>query len=94
MEKEHHNILSYRTTFLVFLCLITLLFVSVGTTKVDLGIYTVVAALVISAIQASLVLGVYMHLQFSNRMFTIMVLFVLLLFITVVAVTFLDYLYR
>lgn len=94
MEKEHTKITNYSTYIMVFLALVCLLFVSIGATKIDLGIYSVVAALIISAIQAALVLSVYMHLRLNNKMFALMVTFVIALFGAVLVITFLDYLYR
>jgi cytochrome c oxidase subunit IV len=94
MEKEQHKILSYRTYFLVFLGLVALLFISIGATHVDVGVSLVVASMIISVLQAALVLSIYMHLKFTSRMYTAMVILVILVYLSVVIITFLDYLFR
>ena len=94
MEKEHTKPTPYSTYFLVFLGLVSLLMISIGATHFDLGIYSVMAALIISIVQAVLVLSVYMHLRINHRMFALAVAFVVLVFAAVLTVTFLDYLYR
>jgi len=94
MEKEEHKILSYRTYFLVFLGLGALLFVSIAATRIDVGINLVVVAMIISVLQAALVLSIYMHLRFTSRMYTAMVALVILVYLSVIAITFLDYLFR
>lgn len=94
MEKEQHKILSYRTYFLVFLGLVALLFISIGATHVDVGVNLVVASMIISVLQAALVLSIYMHLKFTSRMYTAMVILVILVYLSVVIITFLDYLFR
>jgi len=94
MEKEQHKILSYRTYFLVFLGLVVLLFISIAATHIDIGINLVVASMIISILQAALVLSIYMHLRFTSKMYTAMVILVILVYLSVVIITFLDYLFR
>ena len=94
MEKEQHKILSYRTYFLVFLGLVVLLFISIAATHIDVGINLVVASMIISILQAALVLSIYMHLRFTSKMYTAMVILVILVYLSVVIITFLDYLFR
>ena len=94
MEKEQHKILSYRTYFLVFLGLVALLFISIASTHINVGVNLVVVAMIISLLQASLILSIYMHLRFTSRMYTAMVILVVLVYLSVVIITFLDYLFR
>lgn len=94
MEHEKHNIVPYRTFLLVLLLLIGLTFVSVIVTKVYLGTFTVAIALLIAAVKSSFVLRIFMHLKFENKMFSFMVIAILLLIFAVIFITLLDYLYR
>ncbi len=94
MEKEHDKILSYRSYFLVFLGLVALLFLSILATRIDVGINLVAVAMIISLLQAALVLSIYMHLRFTSRMYTVMVAVVILVYLSVIVITFLDYLFR
>lgn len=94
MEHEKHNIVPYHTFLLVLLLLIGLTFVSVIVTKVYLGTFTVAIALLIAAVKSSFVLRIFMHLKFENKMFSFMVIAILLLIFAVIFITLLDYLYR
>lgn len=94
MENEKHHIVPYRTFLYVLAGLITLTLISVTVTRISLGALTVTIALVIAAIKSSLVLSIFMHLKFEDKMFTIMVLAVILLIGSVIFITFLDYFYR
>jgi cytochrome c oxidase subunit IV len=94
MENEKNHIIPYRTFLFVLAGLIALTLISVAVTQIYLGTLTVIAALLIAAVKSSFVLRIFMHLKFENRMFTVMVLAVILLIGVVIFITFLDYLYR
>ena len=94
MEHEKQHIVPYRTFLSVLAILITLTFVSVIVTKVHLGALTVAIALLIAAVKSSFVLRIFMHLKFENRMFTLMVIAIILVIFAVIFITLLDYLYR
>lgn len=95
MENEHkHHIVPYKTYLVILAILISLTFLSVAVTSIELGVLTVTTALVIAAIKGSLVLRYFMHLKFDQRIYGIMATGVILLIFVVIFVTFLDYLYR
>ena len=94
MEQVHHNNPGYRTYFLVFLGLALLLFLSIGSTKIDLGISLVAVSMIIALFQAILVLMTYMHLRFANRMYIVMLLVVIIVYVAVIFFTFFDYSFR
>jgi len=94
MENEKDHIIPYRTFLLVLAGLIALTLVSVAVTKIYLGTLTVFIALLIAAVKSTFVLRIFMHLKFENKMFTIMVIAVLLLIGVVILITLLDYFYR
>ena len=94
MENEKDHIIPYRTFLLVLAGLISLTLISVTVTKIYLGTLTVFIALLIAAVKSTFVLRFFMHLKFENRMFTIMVIGVILLIGVVIFITLLDYLYR
>ena len=74
--------------------LVTLTLTSVAITQIYLGTLTVVLALLIATIKSSFVLRIFMHLKFENRMFSVIVIAVVLLISVVIIITLLDYLYR
>ncbi len=94
MENVQEHITPYRTFLFVLLLLICLTLLSVALTQIYLGTLTAVAALVIAAVKSSFVLRIFMHLKTDIRLFSFLVVAVALLILTVITVTFLDYLYR
>ena len=94
MENEKNHIIPYRTFLYVLVLLITCTLTSVAITRIYLGTFTVLLALMIAAVKSSFVLRIFMHLKFENRMFSIAVIAVILLISVVIIITFLDYLYR
>ena len=94
MENEKHHIVSYSTYLLILAVLLVLTGVSVAVTQIELGTLTVTIALLIAAIKSTLVLAIFMHLRFDNRMYSLMALGVVLLIGVLIFITFLDYLYR
>lgn len=94
MEKEKHHIVSYGTYIYILIALVVLTFMSIGITKIDLGEYSVLGAMVFSTIKSVLVLTWFMHLKFDQPFLRYMVGFVGLVFIAVIFITFLDYYFR
>ena len=93
-ESIKADIIPYRISIRVMITLIILALLSVLFTQIYLGSLTVAIALIIAAIKSSLVLLFFMHLKFENRMFSLMVIGVVLLLGIVITLTMLDYLFR
>lgn len=94
MENNKPHIVSYKTYGLVLLALIVLTVISVAITQIDLGPLTVTGALLLASIKTFLVLMIFMHLKFDSKILTIMFLFILFSLVSIIIITFLDYLYR
>jgi cytochrome c oxidase subunit 4 len=94
MEKENHHIVPYRVYFYILITLIALTFGSIGITKINLGEYSVLGALIFSTIKSVLVLTWFMHLKFDQPFLRFMVSFVALVFFAIIFITFLDYYFR
>ncbi len=92
--EEKHHIVPYRVYFLILLALVTLTFISIGITSIQLGKWTVAGALIIASIKVFLVLAYFMHLKFDKLYIRLMVGFVFAIFFVVIIITFLDYYYR
>lgn len=88
------HIVSYKTYALVLLALIILTGLSVAITSIDLGTLTVTGALLLASVKTVLVLLIFMHLKFDSKILTIMFLFILFSIVSIIIITFLDYLYR
>lgn len=94
MSEEKHHIVPYRVYVLVLLALLVLTFASIGITSIELGEFTVAAALIFACIKTYLVLTYFMHLKYDKKYIVAMVVFVFAIFFVVIVITFLDYLYR
>jgi cytochrome c oxidase subunit 4 len=94
MLEEKHHIVPYRVYILVLLALLVLTFASIGITSVELGAFTVAGALLFASVKTFLVLTYFMHLKYDQKYIVAMVLFVIVIFLIMIIVTFLDYLYR
>lgn len=94
MENEKHHIIPYRTYLLILAVLLVLTGISVSVTQINLGTLTVTMALLIAGVKSSLVLSIFMHLRFDNKMYAFMAIGVILLIAVLIFITFLDYLYR
>jgi cytochrome c oxidase subunit 4 len=94
MESEKNHIIPYRTFLYVLALLIVLTITSVAITRIYLGALTVTLALVIAAVKSSFVLRIFMHLKSEKKMFSYLVIAVVLIICVVIVLTFLDYLYR
>lgn len=94
MQNEKHQIVPYRTYFIILAALIVFTFLSIELTSIELGSLTVAAALVFASLKSYLVLTYFMHLKFDQPYIRIMVGFVFLIFLAVIIITFLDYSFR
>lgn len=95
MEKNVNNhITPYRTYVIVLLSLLALTALSVTVTTIELGPLTVTVALLLATAKALIVLIYFMHLKFDNIIYSIMLGFVIFSIISIIVVTFLDYLFR
>jgi len=94
MENQKHHIVPYKTYLLILGTLLVLTGISVAVTHINLGTLTVTIALLIAGVKSALVLAIFMHLKFDNKMYALMAIGVVLLIGIMIFITFLDYLYR
>jgi cytochrome c oxidase subunit 4 len=94
MENEKHHIIPYKTYLLILAVLLVLTGVSVAVTQINLGTLTVTMALLVACVKSSLVLAIFMHLRFDNKIYSFMAIGVIIIIGVLIFLTFLDYLYR
>lgn len=94
MENEKHHIVPYKTYGLVLLLLVTLTTISVVVTQIELTRWATAVALLLAATKSSIVLAVFMHLKFDQKIYKVMAIFVIMILIVVIVITFLDYIFR
>ena len=92
MEKSgEHKIISFKTNLIVLVLLICLTLISVFVTKIDFGNLGIVVALSVAAVKSLLVFAIFMHLFYDKKMYSLMVLGVIMVMTLVLMITFLDY---
>ena len=94
MSQDNTHTVPYKLHALILLALIIMTGISVAVTQIHLGTLTVIIALLLATVKASLVLTFFMHLKFDNKFYALMVVGVIILIGIVIFITFLDYLYR
>ena len=94
MENEKHHIVPYKVYLYILVALIAMTFMSIGITKINLGEYSVLGAMIFATLKSILVLAWFMHLKFDQPFLRLMVVFVVLVFLAVIFITFLDYYFR
>ena len=94
MSETKHHIVPYKTYALILFLLLILTTVTVLVTQIELTKWSAVVALGLAATKTSLVLAVFMHLKFGQRIYKIMAIAIFVLLGVVIVITFLDYLFR
>jgi cytochrome c oxidase subunit IV len=94
MKNDNNHISSYSLNWTVLLILLMLTTTSILAIKFHLGAFTVLIALLIASVKATIVLTYFMHLKFENLLLRLMVVGVFLLFSIVIVITFIDYYFR
>jgi cytochrome c oxidase subunit 4 len=94
MEKEKHHIQSFFQHGTVLVGLLTLTAITVLSTGIHFGAFTVAVVLIIASIKAFIVLTYFMHLKSESLFIKLMVGGVFILFALVVIITFFDYSFR
>lgn len=93
-ESNQRHSISYRTLISVWLVLLMLTAATVLVTRLDLGAYKVLAALVIASLKAGLVIAVFMHMKHEGWLLLGLLFLALIVVIVNIGMTFFDVLYR
>jgi cytochrome c oxidase subunit IV len=94
MNVVESHVTSYKTLGIVLILLMLLTTITINVTSFNLMAWNVGIALLIAGVKGYLVLTYFMHLKYENRILRAFVIVVFILFITIFAITFIDYLYR
>jgi len=94
MSDNTHHIVPYRTYGLILVLLLILTGISVAVTQIELSRWATLAALLLASAKSTLVLAVFMHLKFDQTIYKVMAVFVTLVIIAVIVLTFFDYGFR
>lgn len=94
MSEDKPHVTSYGTHAVILVLLLIFTWATVSITRINLGPWSVTAALVIACIKASLVLLYFMHLKFDSKILRWSFSAVMVVFFLVILLTFFDYLFR
>ncbi len=90
-DQGHPEVVSYGRYLLVWLGLLALTGATVSFAGIELGRWVIVTALLIAGTKALLVMNIFMHLKFEEKIFRIFVLVALATFVIFISLTFFDY---
>jgi cytochrome c oxidase subunit 4 len=94
MNEETSHIVPYRTFILVWIGLLILTGVTIGVAQVDLGPLNIWTALAIASCKSALVVTIFMHMKYEQRLFKFALLSALIILAIFIGFTFVDVLYR
>lgn len=91
---QAHEPLGYSTYFITWFSLVGLTALTVTAAGLNLGGVSVVVALAIAAVKASIVLFVFMHLKYEDALFHRLLVVMLVTLTIFIGLTFTDVLFR
>jgi len=94
MSEEHAHIVPYKTFLVIWVCLLILTGATIAVAQVNLGPLNIWVALGIATLKSGLVVAVFMHMKYENRLFKLSLFTALAILAIFVGLTFVDVLYR
>jgi cytochrome c oxidase subunit 4 len=94
MSEEHAHIVPYKTFTIVWIGLLVLTGVTIAVAQYDLGALNIWVALGIAMFKSGLVVAVFMHMKYENRLFKLSLLAALAILTIFIGLNFFDVLYR
>ncbi len=94
MSEEHSHIVPYSTFMYIWFALLILTGITVWVAQYNLGALNIWVALGIATIKSSLVVAVFMHMKYENRLFKLSLLATLIILAIFIGLNFFDVLYR
>jgi cytochrome c oxidase subunit IV len=95
-EQEHHDNstghrVAYAQYLLIWIGLLGLTALTVSLAGIQMGHWVIITALVIASVKSLLVLNIFMHLKFEDRVFRWFALVALATLVIFIVLTFFDY---
>jgi cytochrome c oxidase subunit IV len=81
----------YGQYLLIWIGLLALTGLTVSLAGIQIGRWIIITAITIASIKSILVLNIFMHLKFEDRVFRIFVMVAVLTFLVFIVLTFFDY---
>lgn len=93
-ENKKHHITPYSTYVIVWIALLAFTSITVSVAGISLGNYTLVVALFIAAIKSALVINIFMHIKFEEKIFKVFLLLSGMTLLVIFVLTFTDFSFR
>jgi cytochrome c oxidase subunit 4 len=94
MSEEHTHIVPYKTFTIVWIGLLILTGITITVAQYNLGALNVWVALGIAIVKSGLVVAVFMHMKYENRLFKLSLFAALAILVIFIGLNFFDVLYR
>jgi cytochrome c oxidase subunit IV len=94
MSEEKNHITEYATYAKVYIALLFLTALNITIATYSHSAWVAGFIIFIATIQAAIALNWFMHLKWDNKLLRMLVIFLFLLYIVVILITFLDYSFR
>jgi cytochrome c oxidase subunit 4 len=91
-EKSHQ--IGYSTYIIVWLTLVGLTILTVSSSSFELGAFTLVLAMLIAIVKSSLVVNIFMHIKYDNKIFLIFICVAVLILLVSLTFTAVDVFFR
>jgi cytochrome c oxidase subunit 4 len=91
---EEHKIIPAKTYVTIWAALVALTALTITVSQMELGKASMLAALIIASVKASLVLAYFMHLKYERLLFKLMFFMPVVTLAVIIGLTFFDILYR
>ncbi|MCL4511086.1 MAG: cytochrome C oxidase subunit IV family protein [Bacteroidetes bacterium] len=92
--KSHSEQISHGTYVLVWLALIVLTCITVAASGINLAAFTIVVTLLIALTKASLVVNIFMHIKFEDKIFKVFLGIAGFTLFVIFSLTFADVFFR
>lgn len=93
-DEHAHEPVGYGTYFLTWFALLVLTAITVTAAGMHFGNASVLVALLIAMVKATIVLYLFMHLKYESRMFHRLLMIVIVIMAINIGLTFTDTLFR
>jgi cytochrome c oxidase subunit 4 len=94
MSEEHVHIVPYKTFLIVWVALLILTGITVAVAQYHFGAWNIWVALGIATLKSGLVVAVFMHMKYEDRLFRLALFSALAILAIFIGFTFFDVLYR
>ncbi len=94
MSEEHVHIVPYKTFLIIWIALLILTGITVAVAQFHFGALNIWVALGIATLKSGLVVAVFMHMKYEDRLFRLALFSALAILAIFIGFTFFDVLYR